>query len=66
MKKQYGRGIGGQKFAFGNAGGSIAFVYTDSGQLIDRLDNYDYDTWMALPVKDFYDSARGKTINVTE
>lgn len=44
MSEHYGRGIGGQKFAWGNQGGSITWV-TPLGDLIARNDNFKYDNF---------------------
>lgn len=45
MRKHYGRGVGGQTYAWGNDGGAIAWVYADTGILINRSDDYTLDTW---------------------
>ena len=45
MAKQYGRGIGGQKFAWGNGGGSVAFVDTLTGNYNSRNDGFNYDNY---------------------
>lgn len=58
MSKQLGRGIGSQGFMWRDNGGAICFINADTGTLIDRMQNYNYATWMALEEKDFYDSVR--------
>lgn len=58
MSKQLGRGIGSQGFMWRGNGGAICFINADTGTLIERMQNYNYDTWMALEEKDFYDSVR--------
>ena len=58
MSKQLGRGIGSQGFMWKNNGGAICFINADTGTLIERMQNYNYETWMALEEKDFYDSVR--------
>ena len=58
MSKQLGRGIGSQGFMWKINGGAICFIDTDTGTLIDRMQNYNYDAWMNLKEKDFYDSVR--------
>lgn len=44
MAKQYGRGIGGQKYAFVNGGGAVSWV-TPTGVLINRINDQSCDTW---------------------
>lgn len=44
MAKQYGRGIGGQKYAFVNGGGAVSWV-TPTGVLINRINGQSYDAW---------------------
>lgn len=44
ISKQYGRGIGGQKYAWGNSGGSLCWV-DPLGSLIGRIDNQSFDSW---------------------
>lgn len=45
MSKHYGRGIGGQKYAWGTNGGSITWVYKDTGIMYNRNDAFNYDNW---------------------
>lgn len=58
MSKQLGRGIGSQGFMWNDKGGAICFINAGTGTLIERMQNYNYETWMALEEKDFYDSVR--------
>lgn len=44
FSKCYGRGIGGQKFTWGNTSGAVAWV-TPQGNHINRLDNQNYDNF---------------------
>lgn len=44
MAKQYGRGIGGQRYAWLNGGGAVSWV-TPTGVLINRIDAQNYDDW---------------------
>lgn len=44
MARQYGRGIGGQRYAWLNGGGSVSWV-TPTGVLINRIDAQNYDNW---------------------
>jgi hypothetical protein len=48
--KQFGRGIGGQRFAYTSGGGAVSWV-SQNGNLINRLDAYNFDTWTALSEK---------------
>ena len=45
MSKHYGRGIGGQKYAWGTNGGSITWLEKATGKMIDRSDAYTLETW---------------------
>jgi lysophospholipase L1-like esterase len=40
----FGRGVGGQRYAFGTAGGSVAFINAD-GTLHSRSDAFNYDNY---------------------
>ena len=44
MARQYGRGIGGQRYAWFNGGGAVSWV-TPTGVLINRIDSQNYDDW---------------------
>ena len=44
MARQYGRGIGGQRYAWLNGGGAVSWV-TPTGVLINRIDSQNYDDW---------------------
>lgn len=50
LSNYYGRGIGGQSYKWITGGGSVSWV-TPNGVLINRLDNYNYDSWNALSTK---------------
>lgn len=43
--KAFGRGVGGQCFAFGAHGGSVAWVDEVTGEYVNRNDNYNYDNY---------------------
>lgn len=45
FSKHYGRGIGGQKYAWGNAGGSVSWIYKETGILFNRNDAFNLDNW---------------------
>ncbi len=45
MSKHYGRGIGGQKYAWGTNGGAITWVYKETGVMYDRYDSFNLDSW---------------------
>lgn len=45
MSKHYGRGIGGQKYAWGSNGGSITWIYKDTGIMYNRNDAFNLDNW---------------------
>lgn len=45
MSKHYGRGIGGQKYAWGTNGGSITWIEKATGKMIDRSDAYTLESW---------------------
>ena len=44
--KVYSRGIGGQYYRWGNAGGSVAFIDSQSGNYKNRLDGSAYDDYI--------------------
>lgn len=44
FSRHYGRGIGGQRFAWGGNGGAVSFIKSD-GNLHSRNDSYNYDNY---------------------
>ena len=45
MSKHYGRGIGGQKYAWGTNGGAVTWLYKDTGIMYNRNDAFNLDNW---------------------
>lgn len=45
MSKHYGRGIGGQKYAWDTNGGAIIWVYKDTGIMYNRNGAFNLDNW---------------------
>ena len=52
MSKHYGRGIGGQKYAWGVNGGSITWIEKATGNMIGRNDNFNIENWDGTTLAD--------------
>lgn len=64
MSKHYGRGIGGQRYAWKSNGGSITWLYKDTGILYNRNDSFNFDDWdgVSFP-EDWTDGQKNTVLN---
>lgn len=62
MSKHYGRGIGGQRYAWINNGGSVTWVYKDTGIMINRNDAFNLDSWDGSSFPSTWTEAQKNTI----
>ena len=62
MSKHYGRGIGGQKYAWGTNGGAVTWVYKDTGVMINRNDAFNLDNWDGSSFPSTWTEAQKNTV----
>lgn len=62
MSKHYGRGVGGQKYAWGTNGGAVTWVYKDTGIMINRNDAFNLDSWDGSSFPSTWTDAQKNTI----
>lgn len=62
FSKHYGRGIGGQKYAWGNAGGSVSWIYKETGILFNRNDAFNLDNWDGATFPDTWSDEQKNTV----
>ena len=62
MSKHYGRGIGGQKYAWGTNGGAITWVYKDTGIMYNRNDAFNLDNWDGSSLPTAWTDAQKNTV----
>lgn len=58
--RHYGRGIGGQAFAWRTHGGSVSFINSETGNYHSRSDSYNYDNYVGnVPIPEGCIAVRG-------
>ena len=62
MSKHYGRGIGGQKYAWGTNGGAVTWVYRDTGIMYNRNDSFNLDNWDGTSFPSTWTDAQKNTV----
>lgn len=62
FSKHYGRGIGGQKYAWGNAGGSVSWIYKETGIFCNRNDSFNLDNWDGATFPDTWSDEQKNTV----